>query len=316
MSTQRTFPVQWLARKKGDVYLKPGEGRETDIVIPVMGPTGVGKSTFINNVLDSMRFPQTLRAATSSGFSSCTSALQHFIVTVPLDHPVANALSGRRLVLVDTPGFDDTNLSDSEILRRISVWLASSYGERIKVGGVVYMFPIYPNRITRNDRANTRVFQKICGKGNLTRIALATTRWSICPDKVGEGREAELRNNFWHEMLPQDKRASALLVRLDDSSNSASELLHAILGRLIESEHKKITDVALDIQEQIVKKERTIPETEAAKELRQKLLDLMAEATVGESPQQRKERLHNLMIQAKELKIPMLRRIANFFSSK
>lgn len=190
------------------------------------------------------------------------------------------------------------------------------YGERIKVGGVVYMFPIYPNRITRNDRANTRVFQKICGKGNLTRIALATTRWSICPDKVGEGREAELRNNFWHEMLPQDKRASALLVRLDDSSNSASELLHAILGRLIESEHKKITDVALDIQEQIVKKERTIPETEAAKELRQKLLDLMAEATVGESPQQRKERLHNLMIQAKELKIPMLRRIANFFSSK
>jgi len=36
-------------------------------------------------------------------------------------------LRGKRLVLVDTPGFDDTYTSDSEILRRIAIWLASSY---------------------------------------------------------------------------------------------------------------------------------------------------------------------------------------------
>lgn len=32
----------------------------------------------------------------------------------------------RRLILVDTPGFDDLFLEDTEILRRISVWLAAS----------------------------------------------------------------------------------------------------------------------------------------------------------------------------------------------
>jgi hypothetical protein len=31
-----------------------------------------------------------------------------------------------RLVLVDTPGFDDTYVDDGEILRRISVWLGLS----------------------------------------------------------------------------------------------------------------------------------------------------------------------------------------------
>lgn len=32
----------------------------------------------------------------------------------------------RRLILVDTPGFDDTYIDDAEVLRRIAVWLAVS----------------------------------------------------------------------------------------------------------------------------------------------------------------------------------------------
>ena len=38
-------------------------------------------------------------------------------------------LQGKRLVLVDTPGFNDTDmaLSELEILKRIAIWLASSY---------------------------------------------------------------------------------------------------------------------------------------------------------------------------------------------
>ena len=35
------------------------------------------------------------------------------------------SLALRRIVLVDTPGFDDTYADDGEILRRIAVWLAS-----------------------------------------------------------------------------------------------------------------------------------------------------------------------------------------------
>ena len=51
---------------------------------------------------------------------SCTSILQYEIVDNP--HP----LEGHRVIIVDTPGFDDTYMDDAEILRRIGVWLASS----------------------------------------------------------------------------------------------------------------------------------------------------------------------------------------------
>ena len=46
---------------------------------------------------------------------SCTAEVQ-----------VANefTIDGRRVVLIDTPGFDDTNVSDAEILERIAAFLA------------------------------------------------------------------------------------------------------------------------------------------------------------------------------------------------
>ena len=50
--------------------------------------------------------------------TSCTSKLQYEIVDT--------SLKGHRVIIVDTPGFDDTHVDDVEILRRIGVWLASS----------------------------------------------------------------------------------------------------------------------------------------------------------------------------------------------
>ena len=50
---------------------------------------------------------------------SCTSTIRHHIVPGRVDH-------NRRLILVDTPGFGDTYVDDTEILKQISVWLACS----------------------------------------------------------------------------------------------------------------------------------------------------------------------------------------------
>ena len=52
--------------------------------------------------------------------SSCTSTVQYEIV----DNPPP--CKGHRVIIVDTPSFDDTYEDDVEILRRIAVWLASS----------------------------------------------------------------------------------------------------------------------------------------------------------------------------------------------
>ena len=53
--------------------------------------------------------------------SSCTSTIQYAVVDSP-----SLLINGHRVIIVDTPSFDDTYEDDVEILRRIAVWLASS----------------------------------------------------------------------------------------------------------------------------------------------------------------------------------------------
>ena len=57
--------------------------------------------------------------AVGHDLESCTSAVQHHILRNPADDK-------RRIVLVDTPGFGDTYLDDTEVLKRIALWLARS----------------------------------------------------------------------------------------------------------------------------------------------------------------------------------------------
>jgi predicted GTPase len=73
-----------------------------------MGATGSGKTSFVNLASGS-------DFRVGGGLKSCTSVVQ---VSKPIE------LDDRRIVLVDTPGFDDTNRSDTEILRIISHYLA------------------------------------------------------------------------------------------------------------------------------------------------------------------------------------------------
>lgn len=51
--------------------------------------------------------------------ASCTGDIGHYILPYPRDR-------NRRIILVDTPGFDDSNVDDTVILDRIATWLAAS----------------------------------------------------------------------------------------------------------------------------------------------------------------------------------------------
>ncbi|KAH7906228.1 hypothetical protein BJ138DRAFT_1163129 [Hygrophoropsis aurantiaca] len=79
----------------------------------IIGPVGVGKSSFINTAIR--------RNVTTVGhdLKSCTAEIVHAITPYPSDPT-------RRVVFVDTPGFDDINADESEILRRIAAYIARS----------------------------------------------------------------------------------------------------------------------------------------------------------------------------------------------
>jgi len=276
-------------------------GLPTDIVIPVMGPTGVGKSTFINTLLG--------RNAMLVGhdISSCTSTLQYAIV----DNPPP--CEGHRVIIVDTPGFDDTYEEDVEILRRIAVWLASSYGDNMKLGGVIYLLSIADKRMKGTTRRNLDMFHQLCGNKALARVVLGTTNWGEVLKDVGEKREQQLAKTFWNTMTA----SGSISLRFDKSEKSARDFLDTILGQLeFGGNEEVLNDNVLRIQDELVELERRIPETEAGKKLRY-TLEQARQMQKDEADSEKAAALSaSIEKQIVELSIPFSRKFFLFFGKK
>jgi septin family protein len=95
-----------------------------------MGPTGSGKSNVTINNLPSQLYRFSLKDSVQMiaklteqagivghELKSCTSNIKAFRIR-------GHVLYQDRLVLVDTPGFDDTVKSEMDILKMIAGWLA------------------------------------------------------------------------------------------------------------------------------------------------------------------------------------------------
>ncbi|KAH7925383.1 hypothetical protein BV22DRAFT_437890 [Leucogyrophana mollusca] len=271
-----------------------------------MGPTGVGKSTFVNSAAG--------EHATTVGhdLQSCTSSIQHVIVPYPPD-------PSRRIVFVDTPGFDDTYLDDSEILRRIAVWLARSYDDDMRLAGVVYMHEISQTRMLGTSRKNFLMFNKLVGPEATRNVILATTKWTHITEEAGGRREEQLVNTFWKEMVDSGSRTA----RFYGTKDSA----WAIVNLIVEREAL----AALQIQRELVDLGKLIPETEAGNALRATLKSLVEthKKTISqlhsqEGPQggddelqqrlrETESQLRELLGQIQGLKVPLRERIRALF---
>jgi len=80
---------------------------------------------------------------------------------------------------VDTPGFDDTFVSDGEILRKLSEWLTTSYREGKKVSAILYVHRISDPRMQGSALRNFRVFRDLCGEEFFERVDICTTFWDL-----------------------------------------------------------------------------------------------------------------------------------------
>lgn len=76
-----------------------------------MGATGSGKSTFINTVANE-------ELKVGHGLASETNDVV----------PVEFELMDRRVILIDTPGFEDAECGDYDILIKITAFLEELYG--------------------------------------------------------------------------------------------------------------------------------------------------------------------------------------------
>ena len=177
------------------------------------------------------------------------------------------------IVLVDTPGFDDTNKTDREILSMIADWLTTTYvyslsesllfytvdfryQREIKLAGILYFHRITDNRVAGTPLKNLRMFEKLCGKHALGNIILTTTMWDKIDQKMGEEREKELREEYWKSMIKQ----GSTTIRYGNTRNSAWE----ILDKVLQSGHNRH---AVLLQKQMVELEMQLNETDAGRTL-------------------------------------------------
>ncbi|KAL9036643.1 MAG: hypothetical protein Q9180_004180 [Flavoplaca navasiana] len=195
-------------------------------LIAVMGPTGTGKSTFISKLAGrEMKIGHHLH--------SCTDQVEE----------VPCKVGDQYVILVDTPGFNDTHRSDTEILTALADWMKSSYQEDMILSGIIYLHAISDTRMTHSSLQNLRMFRKLVGDHNLKNVILATTKWSVTPLEDGLRREKDLTSEggFWSTMMA----AGSVVRRFEDSAASAQGLVEGIL-RLQEKIVPKIQEEVMD----------------------------------------------------------------------
>ncbi|KIP03502.1 hypothetical protein PHLGIDRAFT_31787 [Phlebiopsis gigantea 11061_1 CR5-6] len=225
---------------------EPGPASPPKATILVMGPTGVGKSTFINIASNS-----DLR--TSDGLMSCTEKVE-------LSRPFE--LDGKEVVLVDSPGFDDTAKSDSDVLNIVTEFLASEYAEGRLFHGVLYLYRISDMRVSGTAARNMRFYRELCGADALGNSIIVTNMWGGVDAAKGEMREAELRTNphFFKPALD----AGARLARHDNTRASAHAIVRQLLG-------DGAVPRPLRVQRELVDERKRVCETAAGEALLQDL---------------------------------------------
>ncbi|RDB17360.1 GTPase IMAP family member 4 [Hypsizygus marmoreus] len=295
--------------RNGDALM--ADPREGDLVIPIMGPTGVGKSTFINTLVG-----KTV-ASVGHGLQSHTAQLQHVVVNYGPNRS--------RVILLDTPGFDSTFADNSEILRRIAVWLAKSYSDNMRLAGLIYLHEISNIRMFGASRKDLEIFNKLCGKEATKTVVLATTKWGDVARPVGERRERQLKQIHWADMM----KLGSTVLRFEDTQESA----WAIVNHILESTKRRRNSVdAVQIQLEMVEVEKLLAETEAGRTLRYTLQELL-DAQKRIAAQMRKEgggggggnmwrelllrenenKIRSTLNQIRALNVPLSRRIKAMF---
>jgi hypothetical protein len=222
-----------------------GTSIDEEILIAVLGVTGAGKSTFINRATESNILE------VGHDIISCTKQVAC----------VKTKIGGRIVTLIDTPGFDDTYMSDGEVLSRIAQWLTETYQHGMLLTGVILLQPVDGNRAYGSEARRTRLFRKICGRDTYDNVVIGTTMWSKLRDRSEGVRQVEQRKasgDFWANLVNE----GAKLVEHNDTKESA----HNIIGKLMNKTKKP-----LQLQTELAGGDGRLYDTSAAQQLFQDL---------------------------------------------
>jgi len=132
---------------------------KSDIVLLVIGMTGTCKSTFINiaSACDLL--------TVGYGLISITSSVQ----MVRYSHPKE---PNKKIVLVDTPGFGHSTMSELDVLERIASFLRELYLHGNYISGIIYLCRYLDGSNSVTQR-NAKTVEQLCGRKACHNLVIA-----------------------------------------------------------------------------------------------------------------------------------------------
>ncbi|RDB17167.1 hypothetical protein Hypma_001806 [Hypsizygus marmoreus] len=184
--------------------------RDCDVIILILGQTGAGKSTFINSAIGRDL------AEVGHNLGSHTSKIQPYAMTSRPSYP------HRRIVLIDTPGFNDTWASDHKILNDIQDWFERSCKSSTQFAGILYLHEISQDRLP--PESNYMSPTQLSKPETASNLVVATVKWEEVHQQKGEKNEALLKEHL-KEMCDRGTQ----IVRFTRTTESACDVVDLML---------------------------------------------------------------------------------------
>jgi hypothetical protein len=168
--------------------------------------------------------------------------------------------------LIDTPGFDDTNRSNSDVLKTIAHYFSVSYAAGRFIDGLVYLHRISDNRMTGTAKQNINMFKEFVGGDNLSAITVATTMWKEGEMEDGLHREQELleQPTYFGEIIDGGGRMLRHGPFKDDDDDDDERMSAlSIVSHVLKKARTRDGHLVLQIQRELIDERKPLGETRA-----------------------------------------------------
>ncbi|KAF9039820.1 hypothetical protein BJ165DRAFT_341073 [Panaeolus papilionaceus] len=187
-------------------------GTDGIFVFVLLGPTGSGKSRFIEAV------------ASNSSLGLSSDKLEGFTQTVSI-YRIINAVTASRspIYLVDIPGFADSKISAMSIVSMLKGMIQTN--PNFYFFRILYHTPINNPRLPGSQRKVLHTFEALTGPLSAGKITIISTMWDLIWNentrRRAEGNFSQLRNEIWKDYIAR----GADIVKFHNTPESALTIL-------------------------------------------------------------------------------------------
>ncbi|KAF9039806.1 hypothetical protein BJ165DRAFT_340129 [Panaeolus papilionaceus] len=199
----------------------PNFGTDFCHVFVLLGPTGSGKSSFIEAVASNPSLG--LSSDKLEGFTQSVSIYHIINAVTPLGYPI---------YLVDVPGFADSKISVMSIVSMLKDMLQTNPPlNMLHMLNILYHTPINNPRLPGSQRQVLRTFEALTGTQAARHITVVSTMWDLIWNENirtrAEGNFSQLREEIWKDYIAQ----GAKIVKFHNTQESALTILDNAYGQ-------------------------------------------------------------------------------------